>query len=406
MLSLRRITSSGAYLPEVDGLRFVAIASVVWYHIALHAQTISGSYSTHNFVSAFLMNMLMHGFQGVGVFFVISGFILGLPFARWYLCNAKPVNLRSYLLRRVTRLEPPYIANLAMRLPLTPAAKHMTFGQVMPHFLASLVYLHVIIFGSQPIVHWGSWSLEIEVQFYLLAPLFALAIFRFRPVLRRVSLALLLVGSGFVQNHLTAGNLRFELSILNYGQFFLAGFLVADLYATELPRWRESWLWDVVSIPLWILIFSVSIPAAHILIPPAAVILFIAAFKSKLTRAFLRLPVICTIGGMCYSIYLTHPLIMDICYVPLSRIRALRPFWADFWVGELVVSIAVLLGGAAFFVGNERPSMDKNWPQHLAAWVRKRNPFIRRDSSPIPSDPPDDGLSISPPVSGAGGATR
>ncbi len=31
-LSLRRITSGGGYIPEVDGLRFVAIASVLIYH--------------------------------------------------------------------------------------------------------------------------------------------------------------------------------------------------------------------------------------------------------------------------------------------------------------------------------------------------------------------------------------
>ena len=54
----------------------------------------------------------MVGFRGVELFFVISGFILGLPFAAHYLKGAAPVSLRKYYLRRLTRLEPPYIVAL------------------------------------------------------------------------------------------------------------------------------------------------------------------------------------------------------------------------------------------------------------------------------------------------------
>lgn len=34
-ISLRRFTSSGRYIPEIDGLRFVAIASVLLYHLGM-----------------------------------------------------------------------------------------------------------------------------------------------------------------------------------------------------------------------------------------------------------------------------------------------------------------------------------------------------------------------------------
>ena len=40
---------------------------------------------------------------------MISGFILGLPFARHVLANGPPVVLKQYFLRRLSRLEPPYI---------------------------------------------------------------------------------------------------------------------------------------------------------------------------------------------------------------------------------------------------------------------------------------------------------
>src|SRR5690349_19587132 len=53
------------------------------------------------------------GHLGVQLFFAISGFILSLPFARCWLGGEKAVSLGGYYLRRVTRIEPPYIIHLA-----------------------------------------------------------------------------------------------------------------------------------------------------------------------------------------------------------------------------------------------------------------------------------------------------
>ena len=50
---------------------------------------------------------------GVLLFFTISGFILGLPFARQYLVAARPVSFGFYR-RRVTRLEPPYLISMLL----------------------------------------------------------------------------------------------------------------------------------------------------------------------------------------------------------------------------------------------------------------------------------------------------
>lgn len=81
--SLSRETSSGRFIPEMDGLRFVAIAMVVLYHLNGYLRTKTTFYE-HGptmqrdwFCAAALV-----GFHGVELFFVISGFILALPFAR------------------------------------------------------------------------------------------------------------------------------------------------------------------------------------------------------------------------------------------------------------------------------------------------------------------------------------
>jgi len=45
---------------------------------------------------------------------MISGFILAAPFVGHYLHDKKRVNLGSYFIRRLTRLEPPYVIVMVM----------------------------------------------------------------------------------------------------------------------------------------------------------------------------------------------------------------------------------------------------------------------------------------------------
>ena len=114
------------------------------------------------------------GFHGVDLFFVISGFILALPFAAHHLAGAPSVSLRKYYLRRLTRLEPPYFVSIFLLLALSIWIHRRAASAILPHLAASLAYLHNVIYGTQSTVIGVAWSLEIEVQFYLLVPLLTL----------------------------------------------------------------------------------------------------------------------------------------------------------------------------------------------------------------------------------------
>ncbi|MBY0308523.1 MAG: acyltransferase family protein, partial [Phycisphaerales bacterium] len=110
------------------------------------------------------------GFFGVQLFFAISGFILAVPFARSALVTTdRRVSLRQYFLRRVTRLEPPYIFNLLVLAALLVAVKHEPVVQTLRHLLASIFYFHYYVYGEGSTINGVAWSLEIEVQFYILA---------------------------------------------------------------------------------------------------------------------------------------------------------------------------------------------------------------------------------------------
>ena len=169
---LRRRTTTGRFIAEVDGLRFVAIALVVFFHVHDYLTTKfripTGSAANEDWLDRFAAT----GHYGVHLFFIISGFVLALPFAAHYLGGRPPIRLRAYFLRRLTRLEPPYIIamiGLAVALAATGAAR----APVLPHLLASLGYVHNIVYGIPSTINVVAWSLEIEVQFYILAPALA-----------------------------------------------------------------------------------------------------------------------------------------------------------------------------------------------------------------------------------------
>ena len=367
-LSLRRITADGRYIPEIDGLRFVAIASVVLYHICLQwtgSSTAGGSVTPRPQV----VHVLLHLERGVPIFFCISGLILGLPFARYHLCHGPQVCFSSYLLRRITRIEPPYLINQLLRFPLFLLVFHPGMRVAMRHLFASFFYLHGILYGTRPIIHPPSWSLEIEVQFYVLAPWIAAIVFRAqRPWLRRSLLLLAIAAaSGLALQLSPIAHPRLALTLAAHLAPFLSGLLLADLYLNVFSTLPESWIWDLVSVPLWSAVFLVSNQAAILLLPFLVLALVPAAFRGRLLRPFFRLPAISTTGGMCYSLYLTHSLVLQICFFALARTALVAGSLTHLLAGVLLSVPAVLAVGTVYFVLIERPCMDRTWPVRLHA---------------------------------------
>src|ERR1051325_6478659 len=85
-----RVTSSGEFIPEIDGPRFIAITAVIFHHLIAHYLTATQRmgpvclpadwYQVYS--RSRLVSLVFPGYFGVHLFFVISGFILALPFAR------------------------------------------------------------------------------------------------------------------------------------------------------------------------------------------------------------------------------------------------------------------------------------------------------------------------------------
>lgn len=380
----RRITSGGNIIPEIDGLRFIAILSVMMLHCA---DIIYGRVADANLIypdpqiallppvlqhRALLLRFLNHGHYGVEVFFVISGFILALPFARHYICGDKPVRYSTYLLRRVTRLEPPYLVSLLLRTALWIILGTYPLRMLLVHLFYSSLYLHGFRYGHASLISNVAWSLETEVQFYLLAP-FISKIFALRGAWTRrlLLVAAILICTPIQQALIPNWTLWvrggvWDGAITNFLQFFLAGLLVADFFVDGWERIPTTWFWDLICIPGWVLLFWVNLVPFHYIAPLLLPVLFIGAFKGRLVRAFIRIPLVSVIGGMCYSIYLTHFTILSIAMKLPLHLRL--PIDAQLAFGFLVAIPLAVIFGAIYFRLLERPCMDRYWPQKL--WSR------------------------------------
>ena len=241
---LSRVTTSGDTIREVDGLRFVAMMMVFFHHLLGLYAIRSDRWGWISFPEDWARvaeasgaaRWMVPGYMGVELFFVISGFVLALPFARHRLMGGAPVSLAAYYKRRLWRMEPPYVIAVLVFF----AAKilmHANWRELLPNVLATLFYVHGFVFDAPSALETVFWSLEIEVQFYLLAPLLA-GLFLARG--RRWWLAgtILLWSVGVAQ--LWDGAHRYRLGLVLYLPYFLAGMLLADLYLTG-KRWRSPY---------------------------------------------------------------------------------------------------------------------------------------------------------------------
>jgi peptidoglycan/LPS O-acetylase OafA/YrhL len=392
---LARVTTSGRRIRELDGLRFIAIATVFVQHVL---EVMADRYPQPGAVRwDFLSTVVLDWHVGVQLFFVISGFILAAPFAAQHLLGARRVSLKAYYWRRLTRLEPPYL--LAMLLCFLTLVFY--WGQsaraLWPHLLASMFYLHNIVYYSPgtmgfSIINPVAWSLEIEVQFYILAPVLAWVFLIPHKWLRR---GVILGFSAALEEGLKlvahVAPHRPE-TLLNYLPMFLMGFVLADVYLTDWEEQpRADWRFDLIALPGWLLLLVLFFEQQrlfhHVLLRPMTfpfilLILCWASFRSEYTRRFLASSFIMTTGGMCYSIYLLHlPLLRVLArYAPVPLVGSNLAM--NLLVYSLVWGVPVLGVSILYFMAIEKPCMRKDWPQRLWAMLSGRRPPVALEGTP------------------------
>jgi len=152
--------------PLMDSLRAIAALAVLLSHAVFISAGPAGP-------RAWWCAVFTNGVQGVTVFFVISGFLLYRPFVNAQLNGAPRTPLGVYFRRRLLRIVPAYWLALTLLAIYPGIAGVFTHDWWRYYFLLS-GYSNATI--SQGLL--VSWSLGVEVTFYILLPFYAVLVAR------------------------------------------------------------------------------------------------------------------------------------------------------------------------------------------------------------------------------------
>ena len=112
--------------------------------------------------------------------------------------------------------------------------------------------------------------------------------------------------------------------------------------------------------------------SAEVLLPWLFLLGCLGVFRGTALNAALRLPLVTTVGGMCYSIYLLHNVLLNNTLFLTKDLAPTGVYGLDLAVQALIMVPLVVVVSAVFFLLVERPCMDRAWPQKLRARVAGR----------------------------------
>jgi peptidoglycan/LPS O-acetylase OafA/YrhL len=324
------------YRPEIDGLRAIAVISVIFYHLQ---------------IQIFDQELFKGGFIGVDIFFVISGYLItSIIFKE--LNYANKVSLKYFYERRIRRILPALLAVMLISFPFAwVVLLPIDFVDYSKSIIYSLgfssnFYFHFSgqEYGAQsgllkPFLH--TWSLSVEEQFYILFPVFIFFIFKFFK--KRINIILISI---FLLSF-TLSNLKSIDSSLNF--YFLLTrvweLVAGSLLATYEKDNRFKTIRDhnysmLVSLGFILIVLSIFFFKLHFrhpsffTLPSIVGVCLIIFFSNKkyLITKFLSNKFLVSLGLISYSLYLWHYPIFA-----LARVKGL------FEKGSLIVFFLVLV---------------------------------------------------------------
>lgn len=344
------------YLAYVDGLRAVSILSVVLYHIG-GIPGFSG------------------GFVGVDVFFVISGYLI-IGQIVTDLGNGR-FSFSEFWSRRALRILPPYLlvivaSMIAAQYVLVTENEFTEFGDqalysslmvVNHYFLEQQGYWDT---GAElkPLLH--LWSLAVEEQFYVVAPILLFLGWKFRRYALPL-IAILFIASlagSVMYTDLAHKNYAFYLMPLRAWEFIAGGAALLATRGHRMPKLvREPFgILGLAAILIAVSTFSedTAFPSYSAMLPVFGAVAIIASGSDSLVGRLLSTRPMVGIGLVSYSWYLWH--------WPLLSFGRIYNFEERIFAFDLAVGIAALVLAVGTFFLVERPIRDWRRRQGALGW--------------------------------------
>ncbi|HHF4151921.1 TPA: acyltransferase family protein [Haemophilus influenzae] len=304
--------SSIKYRPEIDGLRAIAVISVIIYHLN--------------------ENWLSGGFLGVDIFFVISGFLItGIIITE---IQQNSFSLKQFYTRRIKRIYPAFITVMALVSFIASAIFiYNDFNKLRKTIELAITFLSNFYLGltqgyfdlsanENPVLH--IWSLAVEEQYYLIFPLILIlaykkfreikALFIITLILFFILLATSFIPANFYKEVLHQPNIYY-LSNLRFPEL-LVGSLLAIYHNLSAS--------NVIAILSTLLLFSclflmnndiAFIPGITLILPCIFTALIIhTTSQNNIIKLCLSNKAIVFIGKISYSLYLYHWIFIALAY--------------------------------------------------------------------------------------------
>ena len=312
--------SSIKYRPEIDGLRAIAVISVIIYHLN--------------------ENWLSGGFLGVDIFFVISGFLItGIIITE---IQQNSFSLKQFYTRRIKRIYPAFIIVMALVSFIASVIFiYNDFNKLRKTIELAIAFLSNFYLGltqgyfdlsanENPVLH--IWSLAVEEQYYLIFPLILiLAYKKFREIkvlfiitliLFFILLATSFVSANFYKEVLHQPNIYY-LSNLRFPEL-LVGSLLAIYHNLSNKVQLSKQVNNILAILSTLLLFSclflmnndiAYIPGITLILPCIFTALIIhTTSQNNIVKLCLSNKAIVFIGKISYSLYLYHWIFIAFAY--------------------------------------------------------------------------------------------
>jgi len=303
-----RATTDHSRIPELDGVRAIAIWGVLLGHI-FYGWKVSGFEP----IPGFVMQVIGHGWLGVDLFFILSGFLItGILLDT----RDKPRFFRNFYARRFLRIMPLYFCVVFVFFIFYSQSK--SYFILSTFFAANLANMFHVGVPHGPGV---LWSLAVEEHFYLLWPLLVW-------VLNRRMLAALaiciIVLTPIARGIAVVYGLPVDAAVYSYSWFRFDGLALGALLAlwvrSPYAKEQNSYRFAGLLIGLTILITVVGAPFGlntrsalgtalrftQAQFPFAAFFLVVLVRQGTSLTGFLRHPFARLSGNLSYCLYMIH----------------------------------------------------------------------------------------------------
>ena len=323
-----------AYRPEIDGLRAVAVMSVILFHADFHH--------------------VRGGFLGVDIFFVISGYLITTIIVNDI--EKDEFSIVRFYERRARRILPALFLTLLICVIL---AYYVMVPSQLLSFSNSLIgvglFVSNIIFWSQsgyfdeasaekPLLH--TWSLSVEEQFYLLFPLLLISLRRFsaKKIYMYIIIALLTLSSFilFEWGWRNKPGATFYFTPTRAWEILVGSIVALILQKRNYQKNEIISVSGILLITIPMLVFDEKTPKTYSIIPILGALLVIFyGIKSRITHLILANKLMIYLGRISYSTYLLHHPIF--AYAKLYQIEI-----ESTWVRLCLILICILASSVIY----------------------------------------------------------